>query len=161
MRKAGLFTFFILGTLALAVCLTSCASGGGSGGKTDKTAAELLDIVLDSVDFPQTVEVTEEERLTDMGIDLTLTEEYAVVQQMLSVDVVEVIILKAKDGETDKLVERLEDRKDALINEFAFYPEQVASANATVVSSEKDVVYLICHVDAQTAEQQLIAAINS
>lgn len=157
MRKIGLFTAL---AVALAFVFAACSSDGGSDGKTDKTAAALLDTVLNSIEFPQTVEVTDENRLTEMGLDMSLIEEYAVVQQMLSVDVVEVIILKPKDGDADKLTEQLEARKESLINDFAFYPEQVASANATVVGSEKNVAYLICHVDAAEAEKALVDEIN-
>ena len=122
---------------------------------------ELVDTVLNSVDFPQTVEINDESRFEEMGLDLSLTEDYAAVQQMLSVDVVEVIILKAKDGETEKLVEQLRARKDSLINDFAFYPEQVESANATEVGSEGNIAYLICHADAQTAAEKLIEEIKA
>lgn len=152
--------FFAALTVVLAFILTSCSTSGGSENKSDKTASELLDTVLNSIDFPQTVEVTDEGRISEMGIDLSLTEDYAVVQQMLSVDVVEVIILKAKDGETGSLTDQLEARKESLINDFAFYPEQVESANATKVGSRRDVVYLICHADAATAEEKLVDEIN-
>lgn len=125
--------------------------------KTDKTAGELLSVVLDSVQFPQTVDLTDEDRITDeLGIDLSLVEEYAIVQQMLSVDVAEVIILIAKDGAVDELEDVLEERKESLINDFAFYPNQVASAEGTEVGSVMNVVYLICHEEAYTAELELI-----
>lgn len=152
--------FFVL-ALALALTFTSCSSAGEGVKKTDKTAAELVDTVLNSVDFPQTVEINDEGRFEEMGLDLSLMEDYAAVQQMLSVDVVEVIILKAKDGETEKLVEQLRARKDSLINDFAFYPEQVESANATEVGSEGNIAYLICHADAQTAAEKLIEEIKA
>lgn len=158
MRRIG---FFAALTFVFAFILTSCSSDGESENKTDKTAAELLNTVLNSIEFPQTIEVTDESRIAEMGIDLSLAEDYAVVQQMLSVDVVEVIILKAKDGETGKLEEQLEARKESLINDFAFYPEQVESANATKVGSEGNAVYLICHAEAATAEQKLIEEINT
>ncbi len=73
---------------------------------------------------------------------------------------VEVIILKVKDGETEKTLEQLNARKDSLINDFAYYPEQVESANATIVGSEGNVAYLICHVDSEKAEKKLIEKIN-
>ena len=127
-------------------------------GKTNKTAAELLEIVLNSIQFPQLVELTDEYRITgEMGIDLSLVEEYAIVQQMLSVDVCEVIVLIAKDDEAVSELEGvLETRKESLINDFAFYPNQVASAEATEVGSVMNVVYLICHEEAAEAEMALI-----
>lgn len=128
--------------------------------RTDKTAEELLTVVLSSVQFPQIIELTDEERITnELGIDLSLVEDYAIVQQMLSVDVSEVIILIAKDGAVEQLEDVLKARKESLINDFAFYPNQVASAEGTEVGSVMNVVYLICHEDAFTAELELIAEI--
>ena len=127
-------------------------------GKTDKTAEELLEVVLNSIQFPQLVRLEDDERITDeLGIDLTLVEEYVIMQQMLSVDVCEVIILIAKDDDAaDKLEDVLEARTESLINDFAFYPNQVASAEATEVGSVMNVVYLICHEEAADAEMALI-----
>lgn len=129
--------------------------------KTDKTAGQLLSVVMNSVQFPQTVELTDENIITDeLGIDLSLVEEYAIVQQMLSVDVTEVIILIAKDGAAGQLEDVLEARKESLINDFAFYPNQVASAEGTEVGSVRNVVYLICHEDAYIAELKLIEEVE-
>ena len=149
---------------AVVITLTACSSNESNesvGDTTDKTAQELLDTVLNSIEFPQIVDVTDEDRIEDMGVDLSIAEDHAIVQQMLSVDVVEVIILKVKDGEINKAVEDLKARRESLINDFAFYPEQVESANATVVGSEQDIAYLICHVDAAQAEEKLIEEINA
>lgn len=152
MRKIAVFLTAVL-TVIFVMASAGCSSE--SAEKTVKTAEELMETVLGSVEFPPTVELTDEERIEDMGIDLSAAEEYAIAQQMLSVDVVEVIIIKAKDGKISDTVAALEKRKESLINDFAFYPEQVASAEATVVGSCKDVCYLICHIDAGTAEQTL------
>lgn len=154
------FFSFVLVIIALAITLTACSIDITITNETDKTADELLETVLNSVQFPLTVEITDDSKIEDMGIDLSYVEEYAAVQQMLSVDVVEVIILKVKDGETSTAVKQLEARKESLINDFAFYPEQVASANATVVGSDMNVAYLICHVDAEGAEEALLEKIS-
>ena len=150
MRKA-------LSLLAAVLLVVFAAGCSGAADKTDKTAGELIEIVLNSVQFPQTVELTDEDRITDeLGIDLSLVEEFAIVQQMLSVDVSEVIVLIAKDGAVGELKGVLEARKESLINDFAFYPNQVAAAEATRVGSVKNVVYLICHEEAEAAERGLI-----
>lgn len=155
-------TAAVMVAILLLFGISSCSAGTDGGGKTtDRTAAELLETVINSIEFPPTVEITDEDSIKEMGIDLSLTEEYAVVRQMLSVDVAEVIILKVKNGEEDKAEEQLKKRRESLINDFAFYPEQVESANATVVGQEKDVVYLICHIDAETAEAELLKKINA
>ncbi|MCM1055977.1 MAG: DUF4358 domain-containing protein [Bacteroides sp.] len=156
-------TAFLIVLSAALLMLAACSSNesGANTDKTEKTARELLETVLNSIEFPQTVDVTDESRIADMGIDLSVAEDYAVVQQMLSVDVVEVVVLKVRDGEMDAALEMLKARKESLINDFAFYPEQVESANATVVGSERDVAYLICHADAATAEEKLIDEISA
>ena len=151
----------ILGVLMAALTVVfaaGCSVSISVTDKTDKTAAELMETVLDSVQFPKLVELDDEDRITDeLGIDLSLAEEYAIVQQMLSVDVCEVIILIARDeGAVRELEAALEARKESLINDFAFYPNQVAAAEATEVGSVMNVVYLICHEDAAEAEMALI-----
>lgn len=130
--------------------------------KTDKTARELLEVVLNSIQFPQLVKLTDEDRINgELGIDLSLVEEYAVVQQMLSVDICEVIILVAKDdGAAKELEGALEARKESLINDFAYYPNQVAWAEATEVGRVMNVVYLICHEEADIAEEALVEEVT-
>ncbi len=120
----------------------------------------MTDIVLHSVTFPQTVNVTDIELIEAMKIDLSLAEDYAVVQQMLSVDVVEIVIIKVKDGSIADVVSSLQKRKESLIHDFAFYPGQVESAEATVVGNKGDIAYLICHKDADTAEKKLLEEIG-
>lgn len=126
-----------------------------------KTAEELAKIVQNSVEFPQTVNVTDKDQIEAMGIDLSLAEDYAVVQQMLSVDVVEIVILRVKEDSMETAVESLQKRKESLIHDFAFYPGQVESAEATVVGSKGDIAYLICHKNADTAEAELLKNIGS
>ena len=152
----------VLIILAVALTVMFAAGCSGAADKTDKSAGELLSVVMNSVQFPQTVELTDEDRITDeLGIDLSLVVDHAIVQQMLSVDVCEVIILIAKDGAVGELEDVLRDRKESLINDFAFYPNQVASAEATDVGSVKNVVYLICHEEADEAEQALIDEVTN
>ena len=87
-----------LTVLALLITFSGCSSNNDSeennNGTTSasvsesennvpqKTVAELADIVLNSVEFPQTVKVTDTEQIEAIGVDLSLTEEIAVVQQM-------------------------------------------------------------------------------
>lgn len=150
----------VLLSAAMLLSVSGCSSDKANANeKTQRTAAELADTALKAVEFPQTVEVTDTEMIGIMGIDLSLAEDYSVYQQMLSVDVVEVVILKVKDGSMDTVVSSLQHRKESLINDFAVYPGQVESAEATVVGSKKDIAYLICHKDAADAEKKLLEAI--
>lgn len=161
----------LLTVLTLLLAISGCESNKQNGDfsstssaeeeqKPQKKASELADVVLNSVDFPQTVKVTDTEQIEAKGIDLSLTEDYAVIHQMLSVDVVEIIILKVKDGSLNTVVDSLKKRKEALIHDFAFYPGQVESAEATVVGSKGDIAYLICHKNADTAESRLLEEIG-
>lgn len=138
---------------------SACSDAWSAESATDKTAAQLMEVVMNAVQFPQMIDLNDNERIEEMGIDLTVTEDYAIKQQMLSVDVCEVIIIKVSSENMEKLLEVLNSRKDSLINDFAFYPEQVQSANATVVGSKKDIAYLICHTEAAKAEEQLLSQI--
>lgn len=161
-----------LAALTLFITLSGCSSNNDSNENNNgtasasvsesennvpqKTVAELADIVLNSVEFPQTVKVTDTEQIEAIGVDLSLTEEIAVIQQMLSVDVVEIVIARVKDGTVGDVVASLQKRKESLIHDFAFYPGQVESTEATVVGSKGDIAYLICHKDADTAEKKLL-----
>lgn len=159
MKKLTALLLIVTMLFSFSACNNTQEENGNNPSEetASKTASELLDIVLQSVDFPETIPLEDESRIeTELKIDLSSVEDYAIVQQMLSVDVVEVIILKLNESASvSDMVKVLEQRKDSLINEFAFYPDQVKSAEATVVGSEKNVVYLICHVDAATAEEYL------
>lgn len=138
---------------------SACSNTQGEESTTDKTAAQLMEVVMNAVQFPQMIDLNDNERIEEMGIDLTVTEDYAIKQQMISVDVCEVIIIKASSENMEKLLEVLNSRKDSLKNFFANYPEQLQSANATVVGSKKDIAYLICHTEAAKAEEQLLSQI--
>ena len=168
-----IFKYFMV--FALLLSLAGCSAKEEGASATDnaattapkdaeaqeKTASELAEIVLNSVEFPQTVNVTDKDIIDGMGIALSLTEEYAVIQQMLSVDVAEIIILKIKDGNNiEQAVDSLQKRKDSLIHDFAFYPGQIESAEATVVGSKGKIAYLICHKDADIAEEKLLKEIS-
>lgn len=161
MKKITAILLILTVLFSFSACNNTQEENVPSDENVTKTAAELLDIVLKSVDFPETIPLEDESRIeTELKIDLSTVEEYAIVQQMLSVDVVEVIILKLNEtASASDAVSVLEQRKDALINEFAFYPEQVRSAEATVVGCENNVAYLICHEDADAAEEALKAAL--
>ena len=121
---------------------------------------ELMEIVLESADFPATIVVDEQYIEADFGLDKSDFTDYAIVQQAVSVDLSEVIILKAADGKTDRLLEQLKARKQQLNDTLAFYPNQTESAAAAVVGEKNGYVYLICHKDAAQAEKALLDKLN-
>lgn len=119
---------------------------------------ELCDVVLNSTEFPA-MSKTEMTEMLDMIMDFSKygIEEYAVYQQAMSVHLCEVIVIRTSDVKAT--IEALEQRKDVLINQLAFYPEQQESAKNTVVGSKNDICYLITHKDAKTAEKVLLQKI--
>lgn len=119
---------------------------------------ELAEIVLNSVDFPDMLEVTNEQILDEI-IDFSQSgiTDYYVYQQMMSVDLGEIIVLKSE--KPDETLSALEQRKETIINQLAFYPEQQESANGTVVGQKNGVCYLIAHKDGSIAEKALLEAI--
>lgn len=123
------------------------------------TCRDAASKVLSSVEFPDMVEVTQAEMLegimdfTDFGIT-----EYSVYQQMMSVHLCEVIIVKTDD--TAATLEALNRRQSFLIEKLAFYPEQQESANASVTGSKNGYCYLIAHTEAKTAEKELLSFLD-
>lgn len=129
----------------------------GSGGATDKTTDQAAEIVLDSAEFPLTIQIDDEKMLEEtIGLNTDDIEEYTVYQQMMSVDLAEVIIIKPKSGKSEAVKSTLYARKQALIDTFSFYPNQKEAAEATVVGENKGLCYLICCADAAKAEKELL-----
>lgn len=134
---------------------------GSSSANNDNTqggkAKVLGTVVLNSVQFPATVEITDSKIASDViGINLDDCENYYIAQQMMSVHLVEVIIVEAKDGKSGDILNNLNDRKKALIEKLAFYPDQVESVENTVVGETNGIVYLIAHKDAEKAKEELL-----
>ena len=119
---------------------------------------ELCNVVLNSIEFPATSKIEIAEML-EMIMDFSKygIEEYTVYQQAMSVHLCEVIVIRTSDVKAT--TEALKQRKDVLINQLAFYPEQQESAKNTVVGSKNDICYLITHKDAETAEKALLQKI--
>ena len=118
----------------------------------------LCETVLNSIEFPA-MSKTEMTEMLDMIMDFSKygIEEYAVYQQAMSVHLCEVIVIRTSDVKAT--IEALEQRKDVLIGQLAFYPEQQESAKNTVVGSKNNICYLITHVDAKEAEKALLQKI--
>lgn len=118
----------------------------------------LCNVVIDGADFPLMLKVDIPEKL-ELIMDFSKygIEEYTVYQPSMSVHICEVIIIRTEDVKAT--TEALEERKDVLINQLAFYPEQQEAANNTVVGSKNNVCYLIAHKDASTAEKALLQKI--
>lgn len=128
----------------------------------DETETQrLANAVLNSgVEFPATMFVDDPDMVKDMlGYDMADAEEYSIVTHLMSAHLVEITIIKVKDGKMDAVMEMLNKRKDDLLNNVAFYPAQVEAAEATVVGNKNGYAYLICDKGAAQAETALLEAI--
>ena len=94
-----------------------------------------------------------------LGYDMADAEEYSIVTHLISAHLVEITVIKVKDGKMDGVMEMLNKRKDDLLNNVAFYPAQVEAAEATVVGNKNGYAYLICDANAAQAETALLEAI--
>ena len=121
----------------------------------------LANVVLNcGVEFPATMFVDDPDMVKDMlGYDMADAEEYSIVTHLISAHLVEITVIKVKDGKMDGVMEMLNKRKDDLLNNVAFYPAQVEAAEATVVGNKNGYAYLICDANAAQAETALLEAI--
>ena len=127
------------------------------------TVRELADVVLASVSFPATIEHTKQEDIElFFGFDLfDEASQYIFIQQAMSVHLVELIIIKpSHDGDTKLIMDYLNARRDKLMNDVAFYPNQHEAADASVAGFKEGYYYLICHEDAKIAEAVLLELIK-
>lgn len=133
----------------------------GEAGTAASESQRLAEVVLNSgVEFPAVMPVEDPAIITDvLCYDMTDAEEYSVTMQLMSAHLIEVVIIKPVDGKMDAVMEMLNARKDQLLNSVAFYPDQVESAEGTVVGNKGGYAYLICHKDGAKAEEALLNAI--
>lgn len=137
-------------------------SGDDESKGSDNTCVKLTDAILNSgIEFGATMQMEDETMLTDVnGYDLNLFDEYSVVQQMMSVHLIEIVVVKPAEGKMSDALEMLEKRKKTLKENAAFYEAQKQAADATVVGSKDGYAYLICDVSADKAEEALLKAMS-
>ncbi|MGN0656156.1 MAG: DUF4358 domain-containing protein [Ruminiclostridium sp.] len=123
---------------------------------------KLVNAVLNSgIEFGATALVEDKEMLADvMGYDLDLIDEYGVATALMNVHLIEIAVIKPAEGKMEDVIAMLNDRKQKLLDEVAFYPAQVEAAEKTVVGSKGEYAYLICDNSAAEAEEKLIEAIG-
>jgi|GEM_PF-2446606 len=161
-------TLFIL-LFALILILNSCTKQPAQEQERTQeetvsvtlSTRELADEVLASISFPAMTEHTSQTDIeTFIGISFDNIEEITCLQQALTVHLVEVIIIKPKDGKMDDVMDFLHGRQEKLKEDLAFYPAQLTAAEAMIVGNRHNVAYLICHDDAPIAEQSLLKLID-
>ncbi len=127
------------------------------------TCNELAAKVMDSctAELPPRMEVTDEVMISDvLGYDTELTSDHSINIQLVSADLFELTLFRAPDENGEAVLKMLNERKDYLRQQAAFYPAQVEAAEATVVSHTDDIYYLICHKDAADIQKTLITQIK-
>jgi len=146
--------------LIFALFLCSCAVGDDARIVPQIPDAPLLDIneladlILESAEFPAMITYTEQSDIEIFlpGIDFSGIEEIILIQQALSVHLIEVVLIKPATGEA---ADFLRERQKTLREQLAFYPAQVLSAEASVVGNVHNIAFLICHEQAAEIENKL------
>lgn len=154
MRKLA-FTILAVLALALAIAVTACGKEDDSS--TQLSLNDISTAIKSAVEYPETMEeVTDTQRLKDdWGLEEEYYEEVYAIQSPITVHLYEMVVVKAKDGHSEDLQDALKGRIERLKKEYAFYPNQVDIANAAVVGSKGDYVYLIAHENAADAKKAI------
>lgn len=120
----------------------------------DISCEGLVLTALNSSDFPEMVKVTDSTLLdTIMDFSQYGITDYCVYQQAISVELSEVIAVRADDA--DSVYDALMSRKSSLIKQFGTYPEQEKVVSRTVVFKKGDLCVLIASEEPMTAERAI------
>ena len=115
---------------------------------------------LNSGNFPEMVKATDSTLLdTIMDFSQYGITDYCVYQQAISVELSEVIVVRAEDSEG--AYSALMNRKNSLIKQFGAYPEQAKTAGQTVVFKKGNVCALIASDSPLEAEKALLAKLKA
>ena len=108
-------------------------------------------------ELPNTMEVTDDTMIAEvLRYDMELADDFSVYMQLISADLFELTIIRTSDKNAEAVDKMLEARRTYLRDQAAFYPEQVAAADAAIVGSIDDVHYLICSTKAEDMEKRLM-----
>lgn len=144
---------------------SSSADESQSNSSTKWTPVEVADndisceglvlTALNSGDFPEMVKATDSTLLdTIMDFSQYGITDYSVYQQAISVELSEVIAVRADD--VDRVYDALMARKSSLIKQFGTYPEQEMVVSQTVVFKKGDLCVLIASDDPMKAERAIL-----
>ncbi|MBR5091842.1 MAG: DUF4358 domain-containing protein, partial [Ruminiclostridium sp.] len=88
--------------------------------------------------------------------DMSLADDFSVYMQMLSTDLFELTVIRASEENLDAVKEMLGTRLTYLKEQAAYYPAQVAAAEAGVTGEINGVCYLICSEKAADLEKRVM-----
>lgn len=152
---------------ALLAVMTFCSlTGCGEEAKETENAVPTKaiseissDIIGCGIEFPEMIEVSEENFQIKYGLSEGDYEEYSLWWAGSGADADEVCIIKAADKEKvkDAVEERLDGQKEAFKD---YVPEQYDKLCETEVKTKGDYVYWLCTNDNQKAQDTLNSAFN-
>ncbi len=125
------------------------------------SANELAGVILNSIEFPKMTELTEINDISRYTYIYFNDEiDFCFYWQAMSVDLAEIVIAVTDNNEEcDDIYSQLNDRLTNLRDNSVFYPNQQAAVNGAVLGKKNNVVYLICHEEADKAEEALLQLI--
>lgn len=144
--------------------VTTDAPDEGDVDAADRTDCQkITDAVMknDAIKDWATMQADDDVLRDVLGYDTSLFEDYSVVMHLMSAHLIEITVVKPAAGQEDAALEFLNTRKDKLINEVAFYPEQQENAEKTIVGSYGGYDYLLCFGEPEPLETSLKSAIDA
>ncbi len=129
---------------------TGTFDGGMFGGlepDTSTKAGRMAKAAIDAAEWPDMMPVTEAEfAQTFFGLDISQCDEFFLANQLMSVNLAEIIIVKPSEGSEDAVKEVLDTHFTYIKNDAAFYPDQEAPAEGAVMGTTDDgYIYIIVH----------------
>ena len=125
----------------------------------DISCEGLVLTALNSGDFPEMVKATDSTLLdTIMDFSKYGITDYCVYQQAISVELSEIIAVRADDTGVKAA---LQSRKDSLIKQFGTYPEQEKIVSRTVVFQKGNLCFLIASEEPEKAEKAISDKISA
>ena len=126
----------------------------------DISCEGLVLTALNSGDFPEMVKATDSTLLdTIMDFSKYGITDYCVYQQAISVELSEIIAVRADD--TDGVKAALQSRKDSLIKQFGTYPEQEKIVSKKVVFQKGNLCFLIASEEPEKSEKAISDKISA
>ena len=108
-------------------------------------------------ELPNTMEVTDETMISDvLQYDMSIAEDYSVYMQLISTDLFEFTVIRAAKENIDAVKLMLDKRLNYLREQAAYYPSQVAAADAALTGEINGYCYLICCENAADLQKRLM-----
>ena len=144
--------------LILSLSLVACGNDNSSSSSSSSTSSSTTSSsdsssVTSSAESSE--EVSDDAMLTDLYyLEKEWLDEYVIAAAMMNVSSDNLAVIKATEGNADKVAEALEKRRSDVENSFAQYlPEQYEKAQNGLVKTQGDWVFLVILDDIPAAEE--------